>query len=279
MLQRLLVGHADDIIDGADMIKLAERELMGPLDEEARRLVSGAAQRVSIVTAVRPSFCAASTTLAPPPRSSETTGRFCFVTRMIKSSSRFLSAMFVLDRKEMTLMRARPLLVLGLFLLGTPRLASAAAACVPDKMDADCPADQYCDTGVRQCLVRVKCTDDNVCLPSGRFCATFEIGKEGYCQANLCTTDAECAADKGSVCAKRAGQTAGTCSETWFGICHAWSPAALMEKPSCVSLKTRKFVGPMMVPSGMRNLFVSGSSESQQPERSTETLLRLYNSM
>src|SRR5260370_1363084 len=34
-----LQGHADDIIDGADMIKLAERELMTPLDQEARRLV------------------------------------------------------------------------------------------------------------------------------------------------------------------------------------------------------------------------------------------------
>ena len=49
-----LQSHADDIIDGADMIKLAERELMSPLDEEARRLVSTAAQRVSIVTAVSP---------------------------------------------------------------------------------------------------------------------------------------------------------------------------------------------------------------------------------
>ena len=49
-----LQGHADDIIDGADMIKLAERELMTPLDHEARRLVSAAAQRVSIVTAVSP---------------------------------------------------------------------------------------------------------------------------------------------------------------------------------------------------------------------------------
>jgi putative membrane protein len=47
-------GHADDIIDGADLIRLAERELMTPLDQEARRLVSSAAQRVSIVTAVSP---------------------------------------------------------------------------------------------------------------------------------------------------------------------------------------------------------------------------------
>ena len=49
-----LQGHADDIIDGADLIKLAERELMTPLDQEARRLISSAAQRVSIVTAVSP---------------------------------------------------------------------------------------------------------------------------------------------------------------------------------------------------------------------------------
>ena len=49
-----LKSHADDIIDGADMIRLAERELMTPLDREARRLVSVAAQRVSIVTAISP---------------------------------------------------------------------------------------------------------------------------------------------------------------------------------------------------------------------------------
>ena len=49
-----LTSHAGEIIDGADMIKLAERELMTPLDIEARRLVSVAAQRVSVVTAVSP---------------------------------------------------------------------------------------------------------------------------------------------------------------------------------------------------------------------------------
>jgi putative membrane protein len=36
------------------MVKLAERELMTPLDVEARRLVSAAAQRVSVVTAISP---------------------------------------------------------------------------------------------------------------------------------------------------------------------------------------------------------------------------------
>jgi putative membrane protein len=49
-----LQHHARDIIDGADMLKMAERELLSPLDQEARRLISVAAQRVSIVTAVSP---------------------------------------------------------------------------------------------------------------------------------------------------------------------------------------------------------------------------------
>jgi putative membrane protein len=50
----VLTRHVDDIIDGADLVRLAERELMAPLDEEARRLISQAAQRVSVVTAVSP---------------------------------------------------------------------------------------------------------------------------------------------------------------------------------------------------------------------------------
>jgi putative membrane protein len=49
-----LQGHLSDIIDGADLIRLAERELMTPLDAAARALVSSAAKRVSVVTAVSP---------------------------------------------------------------------------------------------------------------------------------------------------------------------------------------------------------------------------------
>ncbi|MFB2552117.1 YcjF family protein [Ensifer soli] len=44
----------DDIIDGPQLIDLAERELMAPLDRDARALVLSAARRVSIVTAVSP---------------------------------------------------------------------------------------------------------------------------------------------------------------------------------------------------------------------------------
>ena len=50
----MLASHVEEIIDGADLIRLAERELMGPLDEEARRSVAAAAKRVSVVTAISP---------------------------------------------------------------------------------------------------------------------------------------------------------------------------------------------------------------------------------
>jgi putative membrane protein len=49
-----LESHLGDVIDGADLVRLAERELMAPLDAEARRLVGAAAKRVSVVTAVSP---------------------------------------------------------------------------------------------------------------------------------------------------------------------------------------------------------------------------------
>jgi putative membrane protein len=49
-----LEGHRDDIIDGRDLVHLAERELMTPLDREARRLITSAATRVSVVTALSP---------------------------------------------------------------------------------------------------------------------------------------------------------------------------------------------------------------------------------
>jgi len=47
-----LNSHLGDLIDGADMVRLTERELMAPLDQEARRLVGAAAKRVSVVTTV-----------------------------------------------------------------------------------------------------------------------------------------------------------------------------------------------------------------------------------
>jgi putative membrane protein len=52
--RRMVTDHLTDIIDGADLIRIAERELLSPLDQEARRLISQAAQRVSVVTAISP---------------------------------------------------------------------------------------------------------------------------------------------------------------------------------------------------------------------------------
>lgn len=49
-----LEDHRRDIIDGRDLVHLAERELMAPLDIEARRLITAAAKRVSVVTALSP---------------------------------------------------------------------------------------------------------------------------------------------------------------------------------------------------------------------------------
>ncbi|GIL00668.1 MAG: UPF0283 membrane protein [Alphaproteobacteria bacterium] len=49
-----LAGHAGEIIDGSDLIALAERDLLAPLDARATALVMNAAKRVSVVTAVSP---------------------------------------------------------------------------------------------------------------------------------------------------------------------------------------------------------------------------------
>lgn len=45
---------AGEIVDGRDLIDIAERELMSPLDEEAQREIARAAKRVSVVTAISP---------------------------------------------------------------------------------------------------------------------------------------------------------------------------------------------------------------------------------
>ncbi len=46
--------HIGEIIDGRDLLRLAEKELMSRLDAEAKALVTSAAGRVSVVTAVSP---------------------------------------------------------------------------------------------------------------------------------------------------------------------------------------------------------------------------------
>lgn len=52
--RQMLDSISDDIIDGRDLIRLAETEILRPLDREARSLILNASKRVSIVTAVSP---------------------------------------------------------------------------------------------------------------------------------------------------------------------------------------------------------------------------------
>lgn len=50
-----------------------------------------------------------------------------------------------------------------------------------------------------------------------------------------CTTDDDCTSeDSDSVCAIRTDESSGYCIPTWYGICHAWTPAAILEdEPQC----------------------------------------------
>ncbi|KAG6583232.1 Transglutaminase elicitor M81C [Phytophthora cinnamomi] len=50
-----------------------------------------------------------------------------------------------------------------------------------------------------------------------------------------CSSDNDCSTlTDGSSCAIRTGKSSGYCIPTWFGICHAWAPAAILEaEPNC----------------------------------------------
>lgn len=52
--RRALASLEHDIIDGADLVRIAEAEILAPLDARARQLILDAAKRVSLVTAVSP---------------------------------------------------------------------------------------------------------------------------------------------------------------------------------------------------------------------------------
>jgi putative membrane protein len=52
--RRMLGELRDDIIDGANLVRLAETEMLSPLDAKAKLMILDAAKRVSLVTAVSP---------------------------------------------------------------------------------------------------------------------------------------------------------------------------------------------------------------------------------
>jgi hypothetical protein len=53
-------------------------------------------------------------------------------------------------------------------------------------------------------------------------------GIDAQSSRTACTTNTQCNAQIGEECAKRPGQTSGRCIPTWWGICHAWTPAAIL---------------------------------------------------
>jgi putative membrane protein len=52
--RRALADLRDEIIDGGNLVRLAETEILGPLDARAKVMILDAAKRVSLVTAVSP---------------------------------------------------------------------------------------------------------------------------------------------------------------------------------------------------------------------------------
>lgn len=44
----------------------------------------------------------------------------------------------------------------------------------------------------------------------------------------VCTSSSQCRRSVGEVCAKRPGNSSGRCIPTWWGVCHAWTPAAIL---------------------------------------------------
>lgn len=53
-------------------------------------------------------------------------------------------------------------------------------------------------------------------------------GIDSQYNRTACTDDDECNSSLGEACAVRAGESEGRCIPTWFGICHAWAPSAVM---------------------------------------------------
>ncbi|KAG7386057.1 hypothetical protein PHYPSEUDO_000725 [Phytophthora pseudosyringae] len=60
-------------------------------------------------------------------------------------------------------------------------------------------------------------------------------GIDSMSSRTKCSSNNDCASlTDGSACAMRAGASSGYCIPTWFGICHAWTPASMMEaEPNC----------------------------------------------
>jgi hypothetical protein len=60
-------------------------------------------------------------------------------------------------------------------------------------------------------------------------------GIDSMSSHTVCSSDSDCSSlTDGSSCAIRADKSSGYCIPTWYGICHAWTPASMLEdEPQC----------------------------------------------
>uniref|UniRef100_K3W5W5 Apple domain-containing protein n=1 Tax=Globisporangium ultimum (strain ATCC 200006 / CBS 805.95 / DAOM BR144) TaxID=431595 RepID=K3W5W5_GLOUD len=68
---------------------------------------------------------------------------------------------------------------------------------------------------------------------------SYSTGILSQSYRKVCTTSDDCYdQNDGSICGIRFGESSGHCIPGWFGICHAWAPAAILEQePRCTVKK------------------------------------------
>jgi hypothetical protein len=64
------------------------------------------------------------------------------------------------------------------------------------------------------------------------------VDGEIYDDSIWCRTDEDCSDLKDHACGIRRGKSQGVCMPDWYGICHTWAPAAILEEePRCDVVK------------------------------------------
>jgi len=104
-------------------------------------------------------------------------------------------------------------------------------------------------------------------------------GVASQAHAKACKTDSECDPKQGEVCGFRNAASKGRCIPTWFGLCHAWAPAAILEPEPIrsvtyngVEFKVNDIKGLItMVYNGVDSRFLSGRCEESKTGGSLET--------
>lgn len=96
--------------------------------------------------------------------------------------------------------------------------------------------------------------------PAEKYAASFGLDVTKFTEAvslsngidsqsyrKICTKNEDCAKlTDGSICGIRQGRASGYCIPGWFGICHAWAPAAILEpEPKCAVTKNGTTFQPM----------------------------------